>query len=205
MVTKFHAMLHFGDELRRFKTLLSCWVHERKHIMVRNFCNSQKNTVQFERSILGNVTCQQLHNLQHVSYDFSVHLMAGKLAPKELHELVCTSFHLEGSEGASVLYGRTVRFSTWGQASVGDAVLVRGAADGQYCAGWVWKNVSALGVPITLLQLGCLSERHDLAGFATWTLDDQPTWIPSRDILDVCVFAWDGPRVLRTLLPRSFR
>ena len=37
MVTKFHSLLHFGDQLRRWRTLLSCWVHERKHTSLKLF------------------------------------------------------------------------------------------------------------------------------------------------------------------------
>ena len=40
--------MHLGAELRKLGALLSCWVHERKHIFVPDFCNNMRNTIAFE-------------------------------------------------------------------------------------------------------------------------------------------------------------
>lgn len=52
MHPKFHWTIHFAIELQRFGFLLTCWVHERKHRMVKRFCQEMKNTVAYEISIL---------------------------------------------------------------------------------------------------------------------------------------------------------
>jgi hypothetical protein len=52
MTPKFHWLLHFPMYLRRFGTLVSCFVHERKHKMVKRYCNDMRNTSSFEWSVL---------------------------------------------------------------------------------------------------------------------------------------------------------
>ena len=55
MTPKFHWLLHFPMYLRRFGTLVSCFVHERKHRMVKRYCNDMRNTSTFEWSVLAEV------------------------------------------------------------------------------------------------------------------------------------------------------
>ena len=66
MHPKFHWTIHIVRELRKFGMLLTCWVHERKHKMVKRYTNNQRNTRHYERSILSEVTCQHLHDIANV-------------------------------------------------------------------------------------------------------------------------------------------
>ena len=52
MTPKFHWLLHFPFYLRHFGTLVSCYVHERKHRMLKRYCNDIRNTTVFEHSVL---------------------------------------------------------------------------------------------------------------------------------------------------------
>ena len=65
--SKFHWLIHLPDELIRFKRLLSCWVHERKHKMVKHYAQNIYNTRVYERSILSEVTSHHLANLRRDS------------------------------------------------------------------------------------------------------------------------------------------
>jgi hypothetical protein len=58
MTPKFHWLLHFGDYAKRFGLLVACYVHERKHKMVKRYCNDLRNTVAFEHSVLAEVNTQ---------------------------------------------------------------------------------------------------------------------------------------------------
>jgi len=64
MHPKFHWCIHLARELRIFGMLLTCWVHERKHRMVKRYTNNQRNTKTYETSILSEITCQHFHNLR---------------------------------------------------------------------------------------------------------------------------------------------
>ena len=53
MHSKFHWTVHLSGELRRFKTLLACFVHERKHKVAKRYCTAVANTLSYEKSVLG--------------------------------------------------------------------------------------------------------------------------------------------------------
>ena len=52
MSPKFHWLLHFPQSLRNAGTLVACFVHERKHRMLKRYCNDIRNTTSFEHSVL---------------------------------------------------------------------------------------------------------------------------------------------------------
>ena len=58
MTPKFHWLLHFGDYAKRFGMLVACYVHERKHKMVKRYLNDLRNTISFEHSVLAEVNTQ---------------------------------------------------------------------------------------------------------------------------------------------------
>ena len=217
MVTKFHALLHFGDQIRRWGTLLSCWVHERKHIFVRDFCNTIKNTREFERSVLGNVVCQTLHNLcSPEALKYPLGLVKPRAAPLGLAQRVFEDLEINGPP--NVHYAQSLRFNAWTACAVGDVVLVTLGGAGALQAGWVWKHVAVPTVGadagaddgyaclhISLVQLGTVNEHDAEVGIASWTLQEHPEWVDCNDIVDVCVFSWETSRRIRTLLPRRFR
>jgi len=66
MHPKFHWTIHLVRELQKFGMLLTCWVHERKHKMVKRYTNNQRNTRKYELSILSEVTCQHFHDIANV-------------------------------------------------------------------------------------------------------------------------------------------
>ena len=69
----------------------------------------------------------------------------------------------------------------------------------------MWKNTSVCDAAASLIQIGDLVAKDTEVGIATWTLREKPEWILADLILDVCIFSWEGPRTLRTLLPRAYR
>ena len=52
VIPKVHWCLHYALEKQRFGLLLSCFVHERKHRVVKRYANHILNTIVFERSVL---------------------------------------------------------------------------------------------------------------------------------------------------------
>ena len=58
---KHHYSTHLGEQLRKFGMLASCFVHERKHKMVKRYANDMRNTRtnfdehSYEKSIMAEV------------------------------------------------------------------------------------------------------------------------------------------------------
>ena len=97
MTPKFHWMIHLPRALARFGTLISCFVHERKHKLLKRYCEDLRNTLEFERSIMANVTCHHLTELMSdTAFRFGIHL-AGKLS---LYKSVSLGVrHVGGAQG----------------------------------------------------------------------------------------------------------
>lgn len=78
---KHHCALHLAEFLKRHKCLLSCWVHERKHRLVKRFGNNVLNFTQgFEKSILQDIIHVQLRELETESFELGTCLINEKKA-----------------------------------------------------------------------------------------------------------------------------
>ena len=55
---KFHWIVHLARELHRWGMLLSCFVHERKHRMIKRYANQIFNSTGFDQSVLAEVRNQ---------------------------------------------------------------------------------------------------------------------------------------------------
>ena len=56
---KHHFMHHIPQQIERDRLSLDCWVHERKHQMVKKSCNWVDNTCQFEKSAISRALNEQ--------------------------------------------------------------------------------------------------------------------------------------------------
>jgi hypothetical protein len=203
MVKKFHSLMHLAMKLKDFGMLLTCWVHERKHRLIRRFCNDVLNTTFFERSVMGNVVCQHLYELGlDTTFDYTVGLINPREASKLLRQTVCND--LCGGAGVAVVHtARLARCSASVVVANRDVVFVK--RDRSFIAAYIWRIVAVAGRSAVLAQLSYYTSWDSDAGFAIWELDDDPTWILLEDVLDPCIFCWLGPRTFKTLLGSLYR
>ena len=68
---KLHWLLHYSEELQAHGTLFSCFVHERKHKVIKRYGNLIANTRSaaksngFEETVLSEVTCHHIAMLKN--------------------------------------------------------------------------------------------------------------------------------------------
>jgi hypothetical protein len=60
---KHHFALHLGPQLRRFGFLLSTFVHERKHRVVKKYTRDRRNLQSWDLGAIEEITCHQLWEL----------------------------------------------------------------------------------------------------------------------------------------------
>ena len=60
---KHHFALHLGPMLRRFPFLLSTFVHERKHRVVKKYTRDRRNLQSWDLGAIEEITCHQLWEL----------------------------------------------------------------------------------------------------------------------------------------------
>lgn len=217
MVSKFHSMLHFADELALHLMMLTCWVHERKHRMVRSWCSDIKNTIQFERGVISNTICQHLYELAKPdNFVLSLGLQEPRRnAPRDFADALLSDLISGGcqlSRDAPVMTARVARFSEWGVCATSDCVLVKDYQNESLQVGWVWKHAAVHcgpndrdGVWASLLQLGDLLSKDSEVGYAVWRLRATPEWCDLLDVVECVAFTWEDATTVRTILPCQFK
>ena len=64
MIPKFHWMIHYAFHLARFDCLPTCWVHERKHKVIKRYGTDIENLSTYSRSVISEATSHQLESLR---------------------------------------------------------------------------------------------------------------------------------------------
>ena len=72
MHSKFHWLLHMPSHIAKFNFLISCWVHERKHRIIKRYSEGIQNTMRYEKSVLVQVVAHDLALLLEEDY-FGMH------------------------------------------------------------------------------------------------------------------------------------
>ena len=170
MVKKFHSLMHLALRLDVFGMLLTCWAHERKHRLLRRFCNDRLNTACFERSVMGNVVCQHLYELGlDTNFDYTVGFVNPRAAPTRLRQTVCND--VCGGAIMDVYTALRARCSAWVVVANRDVVFVK--CGRSFTVAYIWRTVAAAGRSVALAHMAHYTSRgaRTLAlQFGSWTL-----------------------------------
>ena len=95
------------NQLEEFGVLLNCFVHERKHKMVKRYPDDVKNTISFDETVLSEVICQQFVELSRPSYfKLDVGLIQPHKAHKKIQKFILENF---GVDSHLVMSSRVAR------------------------------------------------------------------------------------------------
>lgn len=203
MSPKFHWLLHFAYHLDNFGTLLSCFVHERKHRMVKRYANDIVNTRVFELSVLNEVTCHHLSTLLLEStFDFRIGLVRPHAASPSLRGWIASAFDI--GDVQPVLTGSESRINKLATCRRNDVVYVSDAHGG-FVAGQVWVHLDIGGTPMSVVSIWCFVAINKEHGTAEWRASDNPMMVRTCDILDVSIWTRLDSGNIRTLLPCHLR
>jgi hypothetical protein len=205
MQPKFHWLVHLPRHLARFGILPTCWVHERKHKVVKRYANDILNTRFYEKSVLGEVCC---HNLAFLSQPGVFDLTVGLVSPRKASAKL-TGF-LQEQLGylipAHQCFTATVaRILQAGTCSRNDVVLIRTVDGTSFDAGEVWLHADAIGRLVTLVSVWKFIGYDKAKGSAEWQKLDNPTLVETADIISTVVHTECRPGVARILLPLQCR
>ena len=199
LIPKCHWLLHFAKHLERWGMLLSCFVTERKHKMLKRYANQVENTIRFEHSVMSEVVCHQLAKLSDPDlYNFDIGLINPQLAPRALAEMLMAEF--VGACPADIKTASTSRISRFAVCGKKDVVLYTNNTS--FCAaGEVWAHVCVLGVNMTIVTEWVCLERDEPTMTAVWQARQEPIYIATEDILAPCAWVVLRDDVVRTFLP----
>ena len=195
---KMHWLLHYARELGIHKTLLACFVHERKHKCIRRYACPTVNTRSFERTVLEEITCQQLWDLNAPgTFKFDIGLVGPRTpSRKEQYEL---SELLGLGPGIVDATASVSRFSEFETCEKKDIVLID--IDGSLVAGEIWLHARLQGVEASLVSLWALRHFHRDSQSAEWIIDDTTTVLETHWVVATVTWYPLGGGIVRTLIP----
>ena len=187
MHPKFHWLLHLAIELFEFGTLLTCWVHERKHRMVKRYTNSVRNTRTFESSILSEITCQHLYNIGiKDAFDLSI----GLKEPFTCCAAATIDFLSRALNVTRNSFGNTsksARVSKFEVVHVGDVVVFKD--NGHLSVGQVRMFVDVDDIPMAVISWWRFKSKDMQSGCAEVHCGtDLLRFRPCEDICAACLY-----------------
>ena len=145
--------------MHRFGTLLSCWVHERKHRMVKAYAQDLRSNTNREYSILSDVTCQHLTDMdapQKFNMDAKI-MPPSRIVNAALAAQIrngCADLPAHGD----IVTSRRARVSCHEICHIRDVAIVR-TADRRYGVAEIWCFLRAMASNEPWLLIG-LSSRQ---------------------------------------------
>jgi len=121
---KHHMALHLPMMLARFGYLVSCFVHERKHRLIKRYLRDRLNTTSYELGALQDITLQSLHDLQDDSWLVKTGLLKKREPSKKMAGILKSMFPLCRS-----LHVSTHAVANHSKMTAGDIVAFVGADD----------------------------------------------------------------------------
>ena len=198
---KYHWLIHLPKHLASFGGLPTCWVHERKHRVVKRYANEIMNTTSFERSVIGEVTAHHMEALKSMeTFSEVASLIAARPAPPKTRKLLEAEFAIGGLE---CLTSREARISPFAICCKGDVVLVQ---DGRsIVAGRVCFHASYDGEAVSLVSLWTLLHYDPTTAAAEWQVVENPVLLSTGDIRSATISAAARPGVVRVIVPCHLR
>ncbi len=205
MHPKFHWLVHLPRHLQHFKCLPTCWVHERKHRMVKRYATDIYNTRTFEGSVLAQVHAHHIAALTcSTTFDTSVGLISAVSAPPKMKLFLERELQMSGFE---ILCSREARISKFTTCCKGDVVMIKSLDRTTYVAGQIWFLASVHGEPCAVVAVWRLIKFDIETSAAEWEEEGDPS--PSIMHLDEIVasvtYTRCRPGVCRVLVPLHLR
>ena len=141
IVPKYHYILHLPDMLRRFKTLFSCLVNERRHRVVKKYTKDRVADPRWELGALEEIVTFQMYEAEHVEYG-----TYGLMNPHEPLGLKKVQLDALFPHASTIMQGIDLR-NAYGTVHVNDVV-------------WVSHGDAMFAAQIRML---CSVDGHDIA------------------------------------------
>ena len=205
MATKFHWLLHFAREFERFGCMVSCFVHERRHKVVKRYASQILNTTVYEESVLSEMVCHHLADLGRDDCFIDTVCLDNAHAASE-RMITFLSDHIGirlSAEDIKTSY--RARMAPAGMCSKGDICIVQNQLGGtSICGAEIWFHAELTGECWSLVSIWYAQDGDQPYGLVNWKKVMNPMLIPTDNIFAVCISKQSGDSV-QTLIPYQFR
>ena len=205
MIPKFHWLIHLPYHYGRFCMLPTCWVHERKHKVAKQYGGHIHNTTTFEKSMIGEVVSHNLAALSTADVFDTFPALVNPSRPRAaLHGFI--EERLGMSFSSSELYvASRARIIPAGYVCKGDVVIARSQELDKYIGGEVMLIIEAMGQAMILLNVYTPTAFDQDEGVCDWNTRPTGHLIDLVDIWSPLVYNTLGVDSIRSLIPWVFR
>ena len=206
MHPKFHWLVHLPKHLEKFKLLPTCWVHERKHRMVKRYASDVYNTTSYDRTILSEVTAHHMSALDDKStFDFSVGLLVSRQAPAKLRAFLMAQCGLDAVPAQFCRTALAARNSECSICHKGDVVIIAPKSGAGFDVGMVWAHAELFGEALSLVSVWERVSVDRQLATAEYREVTNVEVMPLSDILAPVIFCRPRAGIARVLVPATFR
>lgn len=205
MHPKFHWLVHLPRHLHRFHCLPTCWVHERKHRMVKRYASDVCNTRVYERTVLGEVCAHHLASLAEPStFDFKVGLIGGRPCPAKMIEMLSSALELT-VHGLEFTTAVNARVSEHIVCHKSDVVLLDPESGAGFDVGIVWLFAAVAGESLALVSVWNQVSSCRNSGTAEYQDLPKPILVTLDSIVCPLVYSRCRPGIVRIIVPMQYR
>ena len=172
---KFYWLHHFADHLRQHGLLLACWVHERRHKLVKRYSNDVFRLQDFEHIVISEMVCHDLMLLREVTPHTGCALQNAKPATKKIKAFLDL---VMGSEITTCKTSLTVTLLSSATCSRGDIVLLNSKQ-----AAEIWLHCELDGHLVSLVMVLDLLHYDADTFLAKWQPQANASLIDTSSIL----------------------
>ena len=150
MIPKFHGAIHYAFHLARFNCLPTCWVHERKHKVIKRYGTDIENLSTYSRSVISEATSHQLESLRRdCALDLGFGFDVKREAPRRVALPLLSAL---GLQPATIVEVAAFARTATSDCSLNDVALVVGTDEATYTAGQVAALFQLSGVCFALVR-----------------------------------------------------
>ena len=202
-IPKWHWMVHYHQHLERHGMLVTCWVHERKHKMVKRYSQDIANRRTYARPVLSEAVSHQLHSMAAPeSFETAEGLVSKSKPPKRV--MSCLNENMDFAFAPGRAFSITcARIGQIKQIHVSDTVLF--VVDGVLRAGQVRLLVELESVPFAVVNHWTLAAIDAALGSANFTTGHDLHVICLSDVLSAVIWTQLSPSMSRVLVPAQFK
>jgi hypothetical protein len=200
MQPKFHWMVHYALHLENFGCLPSCFVHERKHKLIKRYSNDVCNTISFERSIYGQVLSHTLNALSVPGiFALSIRLSNPQKATSAVRSILEQQLKALIHEDDCWI-SKEAKLANNSSCFKGDVVFLK-ADLGAFQVAQIWLHVCVLDLHFCLVSKWTCLDVDAVAGTVDASVSDVPTLIETSQIISPAIWSLRRSGVARVIVP----
>jgi len=206
---KFHWCIHFPQHFSNHGFLPTCFVHERKHKLVKRYLGCIQNTTNFEDFILRQMCSHELHHLQKEDLFLQVARLQNPRKPSKSTMAMIIKMFGESTDPSSCFTSSCANLDPAGTCSNNDIVLIKPRTSASmFEAAEVLFHVSVYDICFSAVLLLTAESYDKVTGIAAYRkpANSEKFLIKTNDIICTAV-CWSkiSDELVRVLLPLRCR